>query len=167
MGQYSASDVVQSAAARADGNANAGKSGSVMALIWKRPIYLFIWVITSLVVGWLYIDLLNNPELFDAMGWVFALAFPVLTGATLAVLVANYREQKACPLNAAGSGLGASVLGIFTVGCSTCPALLLGWIGLGAAVPSAFLASPWTKLATLLLLVAALFWAGKKKAPVS
>lgn len=136
-------------------------------LIWKRPMYFFIWLLATLVVGWLYIGLLTNPEAFDAMGWVFALAFPVLTGATLAVLVANYREQKACPLNAAGSGLGGSVLGIFTVGCSACPALLLGWIGLGAAVPSAFLASPWIKLASLLLLVAALFWAGKKKAPVS
>ena len=136
-------------------------------LIWKRPMYFFIWLLATLVVGWLYIGLLTNPEAFDAMGWVFALAFPVLTGATLAVLVANYREQKACPLNAAGSGLGGSVLGIFTVGCSACPALLLGWIGLGAAVPSAFLASPWIKLASLLLLVAALFRAGKKKAPVS
>lgn len=136
-------------------------------LIWKRPMYFFIWLLATLVVGWLYIGLLTDPEAYDAMGWVFALAFPVLTGATLAVLVANYREQKACPLNAAGSGLGGSVLGIFTVGCSACPALLLGWIGLGAAVPSAFLASPWIKLASLLLLVAALFWAGKKKAPVS
>ena len=136
-------------------------------LIWKRPMYFFIWLLATLVVGWLYIGLLTNLEAYDAMGWVFALAFPVLTGATLAVLVANYRGQKACPLNAAGSGLGGSVLGIFTVGCSACPALLLGWIGLGAAVPSAFLASPWIKLASLLLLVAALFWAGKKKAPVS
>jgi hypothetical protein len=136
-------------------------------LIWKRPMYFFIWVLAALAVGSLYIGLLTDPGAYDAMGWVFALAFPVLTGATLAVLVANYREQKACPLNAAGSGLGGSVLGIFTVGCSTCPALLLGWIGLGAAVPSAFLASPWLKLASLLLLVAALFWAGKKTAPVS
>src|SRR3970282_2286908 len=136
-------------------------------LIWERPMYFFIWLLAALVVGWLYIGLLTNPEAYDAMGWVFALAFPVLTGATLIVLVANYREQKACPLNAAGSGLGGSVLGIFTVGCSTCPALLLGWIGLGAAVPSAFLASPWLKLASLLLLVAALFWAGKKKPPAS
>ena len=136
-------------------------------LIWKRPMVFFIWLLATLVVGWLYIGLLTDPEAYDAMGWVFALAFPALTGATLAVLVANYREQKACPLNAAGSGLGGSVLGIFTVGCSACPALLLGWIGLGAAVPSAFLASPWIKLSSLLLLVAALFWAGKKKAPVS
>jgi len=138
-----------------------------LQLIGKKPMYLVIWLLTTLVVGWLYIGLLTDPEAYDAMGWVFAVVFPVLTGATLAVLVANYREQKACPINAAGSGLGGSVLGIFTIGCSTCPALLLGWIGLGAAVPSAFLASPWIKLASLLLLVAALFWAGKRKSPAS
>jgi hypothetical protein len=136
-------------------------------LIWKKPMFFFIWLLATLVVGGVYAGLLTDPEAYDAIGWVFALAFPVLTGATLAVLVANYREQKTCPLNAAGSGLGGSVLGIFTVGCSTCPALLLGWIGLGAAVPSAFLASPWIKLASLLLLVAALFWAGKKTSPAS
>lgn len=132
-------------------------------LIWKRPIYFFIWLIATLVVGWLYIGPFTNEEAYDAMGWVFALAFPVLVGATLAVQVANYREQKACPLNATGGGLGGSILGIFTVGCSTCPAILLGWIGLGAAVPSAFLASPWLKLTSLLLLVVALFWASKAR----
>ena len=136
-------------------------------LIWKRPTYFLIWLITALAVGGLYIGLLTNPQVYDAMGWVFALAFPVLVGATLAVLVANYREQKACPLNATGGGLGGSIVGIFTVGCSTCPAILLSWIGLSAAVPSAFLASPWLKLASLLLLVAALYWAGKKKSSTS
>jgi hypothetical protein len=138
-----------------------------VTLIWKKPRYLLVWLLTTLVVGGLYAGLLTDTGAYDAMGWFFAVAFPVLTGATLAVLVANYVEQKACPLNAAGSGLGGSVLGIFTIGCSTCPALLLGWIGLGAAVPSAFLASPWVKLASLLLLVAALFWAGKKTSPAS
>ena len=132
-------------------------------LIWKRTIYFFIWLIATLVVGWLYIGPLTNEEAYDAMGWVFALAFPVLVGATLAVQVANYREQKACPLNATGGGLGGSILGIFTVGCYTCPAILLGWIGLGAAVPSAFLASPWLKLTSLLLLVVGLFWASKAR----
>ena len=138
-----------------------------MRLIWKKPMFFFIWLLATLVVGGVYAGLLTDPGAYDAMAWIFAVTFPVLTGATLAVLVANYREQKACPLDAAGSGLGGSVLGIFTVGCSTCPALLLGWIGLGAAVPSAFLASPWIKLASLLLLVAALFWAGKKTSPAS
>ena len=132
-------------------------------LIWKRPTYFLTWLVATLAIGWLYIGPLTNEEAYDAMGWVFALAFPVLVGATLAVLVANYREQKACPLSATSGGLGGSILGIFTVGCSACPAILLGWIGLGAAVPSAFLASPWLKLTSLLLLVAALIWAGKGK----
>lgn len=167
MEHYSTSNTLQSAAAPAGENANARTSGPVIALIWKRPTYLFTWLTTALVVGWLYIGLLTNPEAYDAMGWVFALAFPVLVGATLAVLVANYRERKACPLDATGGGLGGSIVGIFTVGCSTCPAILLGWIGLGAVVPGAFLASPWLKLASLLLLVAALYWAGKKKSLAS
>lgn len=167
MEQSSASNTVQIAAARGSENAHAGKSGPVIALLWKRPVYFFIWLVAALVAGSLYIGLLTDPGVYDAMGWVFALAFPVLTGATLAVLVANYRERKACPLNAAGSGLGGSVVGIFTVGCSTCPAILLGWIGLGAVVPGAFLASPWLKLASLLLLAAALFWTGKEKSPAS
>ena len=167
MEHYSAPNIVQSAAAHAAGSADVGKSGPMIALIWKRPIYFFIWLFTTLVVGWLYLGLLTNPEAYDPMGWVFALAFPALVGATLAVLVANYREQKACPLSATGGGVGGSILGIFTVGCSTCPAILLGWLGLGTAVPSAFLASPWIKLASLLLLVAALFWTGKKKSAAS
>ena len=136
-------------------------------LIWMRPTYLLIWLIATVAVGLLYVGILTEPAAYDAMGWVFALAFPVLTGATLAVLVANYRERKVCPVDAAGSGLGGSILGIFTIGCSSCPALLLGWLGLGATVPAAFLASPWLKLASLLLLVAALFWAGRKKSPAS
>lgn len=131
-------------------------------LIWKRPVYFFIWVITTLVVGWLYIGPLTNQEAYDATGWIFALVFPVLVGAMVAVQAANYRERKGCPLNATGGGVGGSILGIVTVGCSTCPAILLGWIGLGAVVPSAFLASPWLKLASLLLLVLALFSASKK-----
>lgn len=132
-------------------------------LIWTQPVYFSIWLVTAFLVGGLYMGLLTDIAAYDTMGWIFALSFPVLTGATLSVLIANYREQKTCPLDAAGSGLGGSILGIFTIGCSTCPAILLGWIGLGAAVPTAFLASPWLKLASLGLLVAALFWAGKRK----
>lgn len=131
--------------------------------IWTKGTYFLIWLITTLFIGGVYLGLLTDPKVYDAMGWVFALAFPVLVGATLAVQVANYREQKACPVNATGGGLGGSVLGIFTVACPTCPAILAGWLGLGTAVPSAFLASPWLKLSSLFLLLVALYWASSKK----
>ncbi|MGQ0548029.1 MAG: hypothetical protein ACT4P3_22320 [Betaproteobacteria bacterium] len=161
MERYGTSNTLQGAAARVDESGHTGRSGAVIALIWKRPMYFFIWLIAAVVVGGLYIGLLTDPQVYDAMGWVFAVAFPVLVGATLAVLVANYRERKACPLEATGGGLGGSLVGIFTVGCATCPAILLGWIGLGTVVPGALLAGPWLKLASLLLLVAALYRAGK------
>ena len=131
--------------------------------IWKKRTYFLTWLVTTLVVGWVYIGPLTDQEAYDAMGWVFALVFPLLVGATVAVQVANYIENKSCPLNATGGSVGGSILGIVTVGCSTCPAILLGWIGLGAAIPGALLASPWLKLTSLLLLVVALFWASKKK----
>ncbi|MBI2361090.1 MAG: hypothetical protein HYV04_19660 [Deltaproteobacteria bacterium] len=133
------------------------------SLIWRRPTYFFIWLITAVVVGWVYIGPLTNEEAYDAMGWVFAVAFPLLVGGIVAVQVANYRERKGCPVNATAGGAGGSILGVVTVGCATCPAILLGWIGLGAAVPSAFLASPWLKLTSLLLLVVGLFWASKAR----
>ena len=31
-------------------------------LIWKRPMYFSIWLLATLVVGWLYIGLLTNPD---------------------------------------------------------------------------------------------------------
>jgi hypothetical protein len=131
--------------------------------IWKKPAYFFTWLGTALIVGWIYIGPLTNQEAYDAVGWIFAAAFPVLAGAVLAVQVANYRERKTCPIKATSGGAGGAIVGIVTVGCATCPAILLGWIGLGAAVPGAFLASPWLKLASLLLLVVALFWASKTR----
>ena len=131
--------------------------------IWKKRTYFFTWLITALVVGGTYVGVLTDPEAYDAAGWVFALVFPVLVGALVAVQVANYREQRSCPLNATGGGVGGTILGIVTVGCVTCPAILLGWIGLGAAIPGTLLASPWLKLSSLLFLVLGLFWASSSK----
>ena len=131
--------------------------------IWKKRTYFLTWLVTTLVVGWVYIGPLTDQEAYDAMGWIFALVFPALVGAMVAVQVANYREQKGCPLNATGGGVGGTILGIVTVGCSTCPAILLGWIGLGAAIPGSLLASPVLKLTSLVLLVIALFWASRKE----
>lgn len=73
--------------------------------IWRKPTYFLTWLITTLVVAWLYIGALTNPEAYDALGWFFAVAFPILTGATLAVQVANYRERKGCPVGSTGGGL--------------------------------------------------------------
>lgn len=131
--------------------------------IWTKRTYFLIWLITTLVIGGVYLGLLTDPAVYDAMGWVFALVFPVLVGATAAVQVVNYREQKSCPLNATSGGAGGTVLGILTVACPSCPAILAGWIGLGAAIPGSLLASPWWKLASLFLLVLALFWASREK----
>ena len=131
--------------------------------IWKRKTYFFTWLFTTLMVGWLYMGRLTDPGEYDVMGWVFALVFPVLVGAAVAVQVANYREQKGCPLDATGGGIGGTFLGIVTVACPACPAVLLGWIGLAAAIPGSLLASPWLKLASLALLGVALFSASKNK----
>lgn len=130
--------------------------------IWKKRAYFLIWLVTTLGVGWVYIGPLTDPEAYDVVGWTFALVFPVLVGTMVAVQVANYREQKSCPLNATSGGVGGTILGIVTVGCATCPAILLGWIGLGAAIPGSLLASPWLKLASLGLLALALSWASRK-----
>lgn len=130
--------------------------------IWKKRTYFLIWLVTTLAVGWVYIGPLTDQEAYDAMGWIFALVFPVLVGALIAVQISNYREQKSCPVNATSGGAGGAILGIVTVGCSTCPAILLGWIGLGAAIPGSLLASPWLKLPSLFLLLLSLFWASRK-----
>lgn len=79
--------------------------------IWKERTYFLIWLVTTLVVGWVYIGPLTDREAYDATGWVFALVFPVLVGAMVAVQAANYRQQKACPLNAMGGGAGGTLLG--------------------------------------------------------
>lgn len=130
--------------------------------IWKERTYFLIWLVTTLVVGWVYIGPLTDQEAYDVTGWIFAAAFPILVGAIVAVQVANYREQKGCPAKVATGGVGGAILGIVTVGCATCPAILLGWIGLGAAIPGTLLASPWLKLPSLFLLLLSLFWASRK-----
>ena len=130
--------------------------------IWKKRTYFFTWLITALVVGGTYVGVLTDQEAYDAMGWIFALVFPVLVGALVAVQISNYREQQGCPVNATSGGAGGAILGIVTVGCSTCPAILLGWIGLGAAIPGSLLASPWLKLPSLFLLLLSLFWASRE-----
>ena len=134
-----------------------------VSCIWQKGTYFLIWLITTLAVGSLYIGLLTDPGAYDPIGWVFALGFPVLVGAVVAIQIATYREQRSCAVNATAGGAGGTILGIVTVGCATCPAILLGWIGLGAAIPGALIASPWLKLISLCLLVFGLFWASSAK----
>lgn len=134
-----------------------------VSLIWKKGTYFWTWLATVLVVGWLYIGPLTNQANYNAFGWFFALAFPALTGATVAVQVANYKERKTCPVNATTGGVLGGIAGIITVGCPVCPAILLAWLGLGAALPGSFLGGPWLKLASLVIMVLALYWASSKK----
>jgi hypothetical protein len=133
-----------------------------VSCIWQKGTYFLIWLVTTLVVGWVYIGPLTDPGAYDPIGWVFALVFPILVGTLVAVQIANYREQKSCPINAASGGVGGGVLGIITVGCSTCPAILLGWVGLGTAIPGSLLASPWLKLVSLFLLLLSIFWTSRR-----
>ena len=131
--------------------------------IWRKPIYFLIWLITSLGVGGIYAGLLTDSAQYGIIEWIFALAFPVLVGATVAVQVATYREGRSCPINATGGGVLGTGLGVATVACASCPAILLSWIGLGAAIPGSFLASPWLKLGSLFLLLLSLYWASTEK----
>src|SRR3989304_237907 len=74
----------------------------------RKPTYLFVWLVTALLVGWVYVGPLTDQEAYDGVGWIFAAAFPILVGAMVAVQIANYRERKACPINAASGGLGGA-----------------------------------------------------------
>ena len=96
--------------------------------IWRKPIYFLIWLITSLGVGGIYAGLLTDSAQYGIIEWIFALAFPVLVGATVAVQVATYREERSCPINATGGGVLGTGLGVATVACASCPAILLSWI---------------------------------------
>lgn len=55
--------------------------------IWRKRTYFLIWLVSALVVGWVYIGLLTDREAYDAMEWIFAMVFPVLVGAMVKVTV--------------------------------------------------------------------------------
>lgn len=128
-----------------------------------KPKYLLIWLVTTVVIGWLYIGPLTNQSAYNTLGWIFAIVFPILSGGIVAGQVYNLSESKTCPATATTSGVLGWLAGVITVGCPMCPAILLGWIGLGTALPSALLGGPWLKLISLVLLVLGLYWATSKK----
>lgn len=129
----------------------------------KNPKYLGIWAITAAIIMWLYIGPLTNQALYNALAWTFAIAFPILAAGVITGQYYNLTERKTCPINATSGGIIGGILGIITVGCPICPAILLGWIGLGAALPGALLGGPWLKLISLIILVLALHWTTSKK----
>ena len=128
----------------------------------EKPKYLGIWALTAIILMWLYIGPLTNQAVYNALAWVFAITFPVLAGGIVAGQYYNLTEKKTCHINATGGGVLGSVLGIITVGCPLCPAILLGWIGLGAALPSALLGGPWLKVISLIVLILSLHWTTNK-----
>jgi hypothetical protein len=129
----------------------------------SAPKYLLIWAVSAALLMWLYIGPLTNQDMYNALGWIFAVVFPVLAGGIIAGQWHNLTANKTCPVSATSGGLVGGILGIVTVACPLCPAVLLGWIGLGAALPGAVLGGPWLKLVSLVLLVLGLYWATSKK----
>ena len=61
-------------------------------------------------------------------------------GGVIAAQWYNLAERNACPVTAMSGGALGSLLGIITVACPVCPAILLGSLGLAAAIPVALLA---------------------------
>lgn len=129
----------------------------------STPKYLGMWAVSAAILMWLYIGPLTNQEAYNAFGWIFAIVFPVLAGGTLAGQWYNLAERKTCPVSATSGGILGSILGIVTVACPLCPAVLLGWIGLFSGAGGALFGGPWLKAISLVLLVLALHWSTSRK----
>ncbi|MBI4155581.1 hypothetical protein HY498_05890 [Candidatus Woesearchaeota archaeon] len=123
--------------------------------------YLLIFLVVAILVGWLYIGPLTNQEVYDAVGWIFAILFPILVGLIVSLQVYNLSERKTCPTSATSSGILGGIAGIITVGCPACPLILLSWVGLGAGATGGILGGPWIKLVSLVILFLAVYWASK------
>lgn len=129
----------------------------------SKPKYFMIWAVSATLLMWAYIGPLTNQANYNAIGWIFAIVFPVLAGGTLAGQWYNLTERKTCPVSATSGGIIGSLIGIVTVACPMCPALLLGWLGLFTGTGGALFGGPWLKLVSLILLVLALNWATSEK----
>ena len=127
----------------------------------KKPKYLWTGIIVAVIVAALYISVLTIPAMNNWFGWLFSIAMPLLVGSIVAVQYYNAKERKVCPTSATTGGAIGGVIGLATIACPICPIILLGWLGLGAAIPGAILSNPWIKLASLVVLLLALHWASK------
>ncbi len=141
---------------------------SYISKVLEKGKYWGWLLIPAGIVFILYTAIFADPGAFGAEGpwhlifnWGFAMLMPLLMGLVIAVQAFNQCERKTCPASGTASGLFGSFIGISTVACPMCPAVLLGWLGLGAAIPSAILSSLWLKSLSLVLLMVALMFATK------
>ena len=95
----------------------------------REPKYFLIFLITTVLIGWLYIGPLTNQDAYDAIGWMFAILFPIFVGLIVSLQIYNISERKTCPTSATSGGILGVVVGIITVGCPACPLILLSWFG--------------------------------------
>ncbi len=130
--------------------------------VFKKGSYFLIFLITAIIIAWLYIGPLTNQEVYDTVGWIFVILFPILVGLIVSNQVYNLREAKTCPTSATAGGFIGGIVGIVTVGCPLCPLVLLGWLGLGAGATGGILGGPWIKLGSLVVLILALYWSTKR-----
>lgn len=133
-----------------------------LAQVFQKPKYLVIGLLTAIFVAWLYIGPLTDQAHYHNLGWIFAITFPLLVGAIIATQIYNRIEVKTCPAKASAGGLAGSIIGLITVSCASCPLILLGWIGLGAALPGSLVGGIWLKVVSLGLLVLSLHWTSKR-----
>ncbi len=131
--------------------------------VLSTPKYLGILVVSAAILMWLYIGPLTNQANYNAFGWIFAMAFPILAGGIIAGQWYNLAESKTCPASATVGGIIGTLAGIVTVACPICPLVLLGWIGLAAGTGGALFGGPWLKAISLILMVLALYWSTSKR----
>ncbi len=127
----------------------------------REPKYFLVFLITTVLIGWLYIWPLTNQEMYDAIGWMFAILFPIFVGLIVSLQIYNISERKTCPTSATSGGILGGVTGIITVGCPACPLILLSWLGLGVGSTGGFLGGAWLKLVSLVVLLISVYWASK------
>lgn len=137
-------------------------------MCWKKikalaanPKYLTMWGVVAVIVGWLYMGPLTIQDNYDAFAWIFAILFPIMVGFIVAMQMYNKAEQKTCPGTASTGGILGGIAGIITVGCPACPLILFSWLGLAAGATGGVLGGPWVKLASLVVLGVAAYWAAK------